>query len=307
MAITTRGGKKTIDPPMLSNKKKVTKNTDKVVEVNGEVEDNTRKDAEVPKKTQIEKRLGVEALNAMIMNFDNDCIEEYESLVATLDHGDVLFKPKKYELNMKNHESPPAKPSIKEDPKLEIKALPPHIRYEGLGNSDTLPVIIASDLNEQQVESLVKVLKMSKRSIGWTIANIIGIPLGICSQKIKPMPDHKPRIEHQRLFNSPMQEVVKKQIIKWLDAGVIYPITDSSLVCHVQCVPKKGGMIMVPNEKNEVVPMRPVIGWRVCMDYFKLNEWTEKHNFPMPFMDQMLDRLAGKGWYYYLDGYSGHN
>ena len=130
-------------------------------------------------ETQIEERLGVEALAAVIMNFDNDCIEEYESLVAALDRGDIQFKPKKYELDMKNHESPPVKPSIEEAPKLELKALPPYLRYEFLGNGDTLPVFIASDLNEKQVESLVKVLKRFKRAIGWTIANIIGIPLGI--------------------------------------------------------------------------------------------------------------------------------
>ena len=135
-------------------------------------------------ETQIEERLGVKALVAVIMNFDSDCIEEYESLVAALDRGDVRFKPKKYELDMKNRESPPAKPSIEEDRKLELKALPPHLMYKFLGNGDTLPVIIASDLNEQQVESLVKVLKRFKRAIGWTIAYIIGIPPSICSHKI---------------------------------------------------------------------------------------------------------------------------
>ena len=104
-----------------------------------------------------------------------------------------------------------------------------------------------------------------------------------------------------------MQELVKKEIIKWLDVGVIYPIADSSWVCHVQCVPKKGGITMVPNEINELVPMRLVIGWRVCMDYRKLNAWTEKDHFPMSFMDKKLERLAGKGWYCSLDGYSGYN
>ncbi len=85
---------------------------------------------------------------------------------------------------MKNRASPAAKSSIEEDPKLELKALPPHLRYEFLGNGDTLPVIIASDLDEQQVQSLVKVLKRFKRAIGWTIADIIGIPPGIYSNKI---------------------------------------------------------------------------------------------------------------------------
>ena len=78
------------------------------------------------------------------------------------------------------------------------------------------------------------------------------------------------------------------------------------MVCPVQCVPKKEGMTVVPNEKNELVLMRPVTGWRVCMDYRKLNSWTEKDHFLMPFMDHMLDRLAGKGWYCFLDGYSGY-
>ena len=241
-------------------------------------------------KTHVEEHLGVEALVAVIINFDNDCIEVYGSLVEALDIGDVVFKSKKYEMNMKNRESLPAKPSIEEPVKLELKALPPHLRYEFLGNGDTLPVIIASDLNEQ-VESLVKVLKRFKRAIGWTIANIIGIPAGICSHKIQLMPDHNPSIEHQRCLNPPFQEVVKREIIKWLDAGVIYLIADSSWVCHVQCVPKKGGMTMVPNEKNELVLMRTFTGWRVCMDYRKLNVWTEKDHFPMPFMDQILDRL----------------
>ena len=65
---------------------------------------------------------------------------------------------------------------------------------------------------------------MFKRAIGWTIANIIGMPPGIFSHKVQLMPDHKPSIKHQRCLNPPMQEVVKKEIIKWLDAGVIYPI-----------------------------------------------------------------------------------
>ena len=134
----------------------------------------------------------------------------------------------------------------------------------------------------EQVECLVEVLKRFKRAIGWTIPDIIGIPLGIYSNKIKLMPDHKPSIEHQRRLNPPMQEVVKKEIIKLLDAGVIYSITYSSWVCPIQRVPKKGGMTVVPNENNVFVPMRSVTRWRVCMDYRKLNAWTEKDHFRCP-------------------------
>ena len=104
-----------------------------------------------------------------------------------------------------------------------------------------------------------------------------------------------------------MQEVVKKEIIKWLDAGVIYPIADSRQVCHVWCVTKKGGMIVVPDKRNELLPMRLLTGWRICMDYRKLKAWTEKNHFPMPFINHMLDKLAGKCFYCFLDGYSGYN
>ena len=100
---------------------------------------------------------------------------------------EVMFEPKKLELDMKHRESPPAKPSIEEAPKVELKALPPHLRYVFLGKGDTLPVIIASDLNVHQVESLVEVLKRFKRAIGWTIADIIGIPPDICSHNIQLM------------------------------------------------------------------------------------------------------------------------
>ena len=88
------------------------------------------------------------------------------------------------------------------------------------------------------------------------------------------MPDHKTSIEHERRLNPPIQEVVKIVIIKWLDAGIIYPIAFCSLVCNIQYVPKMGGMTVVPNERNNLVPMRPVTGSRVlyilpeikCMD-----------------------------------------
>ena len=155
-------------------------------------------------KTQIEERLGVEALAAMIMNFDNDCIEDYESFVASIDRGDVWFKPKKLEFDLKHRESQPAKPFVEKAPKVELKALPPRLRYVSLGRGYTFSVIIASDLNVHKVESLVDVLKRFKRAIGWTIVDIIGIPPGIRSHKIQIMTDQKQSIEQQRRLNPPM-------------------------------------------------------------------------------------------------------
>ncbi|KAK4727052.1 hypothetical protein R3W88_031969 [Solanum pinnatisectum] len=147
------------------------------------------------------------------MNFKGDGIEDYDQLVAALDRFKFCSKPK-LELDMKNCDSPPTKPSVEEASKLKLKALPSHLRYVFLGRDGTLPVIIAADLNAIQVEALVSVLKRFKRAIGWTIVDIIGITPGICSHKIQLMPDHKPSIEHQRRLNPPMQEVVKKEIIK---------------------------------------------------------------------------------------------
>ena len=104
-----------------------------------------------------------------------------------------------------------------------------------------------------------------------------------------------------------MMEVVKKEILKLLDVGVIYAISDSKWVSPVQVVPKKSGITVVRNEENELVPTRVQTGWRVCIDYRKLNSATRKDHFPLPFIDQMLERLAGHPYYCFLDGYSGYN
>ena len=104
---------------------------------------------------------------------------------------------------------------------------------------------------------------------------------------------HKPLVEAQRRLNPTMKEVVRKEVLKWLDAGVIYPISDSAWVSLVQVVPKKGGTIVIKIENNILLPSRVVTSWRICIDYRKLNKATQKDHFPLPFMDQMLDRLAG--------------
>ncbi|GJZ02315.1 reverse transcriptase domain-containing protein [Tanacetum coccineum] len=118
--------------------------------------------------------------------------------------------------------------------------------------------------------------------------------------------DYEPAIQHQRRVNLKIHDVIKKEVEKLLDAGLIYPISDSPWVSPVHCVPKKGGMTVVTNDENELVPTRLVTGWRVCIDYRKLNEATRKDHFPLPFMDQMLERLAGNEYYCFLDGFSGY-
>ncbi|CAN6707366.1 unnamed protein product [Malus baccata var. baccata] len=184
-------------------------------------------------------------------------------------------------------------PSIIQAPILELKPLPSHLKYIFLGENETLPAIISSSLTAQEEEKLLRVLKEFKSALGWTLADIKGISPTTCMHHIFLEEGAKPTREAQRRLNPPMMEVVKKEIIKLLDCGVIYPISDSRWVSPVQCVPKKSGVTVVANAENELVPQRIQTGWRVCIDYRKLNTTTRKDHFPLPFIDQMLESVFG--------------
>jgi len=169
-----------------------------------------------------------------------------------------------------------------------------------------LPIIISSALTLDQEEKLIKVLREHSEVIGWTLADLKGLSLTLRSHTIIVEKDAKPKRDPQRRLNPPMMEVVQKEILKWLDAGVIYPIADSEWVSPIHVVPKRGGTIVVQNNEGELIPTRVQSGWRVCVDYRNLNKATKKDHFPLPFMDQMLERLAGRSHYCFLDGYSGY-
>ena len=122
---------------------------------------------------------------------------------------------------------------------------------------------------------------------------------------------HKSVVEHQRRLSNAMRDVVKKEVIKLLNAGIIYPIPHSEWVSLVHCVPKKGVLTVVKNEKNELIPQRTitrwrtcVTGWRMCVDYRKLNNATKNDHFPLPFIDEVLERLAKNSHFCHLDGFS---
>ncbi|GKB21129.1 reverse transcriptase domain-containing protein [Tanacetum coccineum] len=192
------------------------------------------------------------------------------------------------------------KSSIDEPPEVELKDLPPHLEYAFLEGDNKLPVIIAKDLSVEEKAALIKVLKSHKRAIAWKLSDIKGINPEFCTHKILMEEDYKPAVQHQRRVNPKIHDVIKKEVEKLLDAGLIYPISDSPWVSPVHCVPKKGGFTVVENDENELIPTRLVTGWRVCIDYRKLNEATRKDHFPLPFMDQMLERLAGNEYYCFL-------
>ncbi|GKA73154.1 reverse transcriptase domain-containing protein [Tanacetum coccineum] len=175
-----------------------------------------------------------------------------------------------------------------EIPEVELKELPPHLEYAFLEENNKLPVIISKDLSQEEKTSLINVLKNRKQAIAWKLSDIRGIDPEFCSHKILLEDDYEPSVQHQRRVNPKIHDVIKKEVEKLLDAGLIYPISDSPWVSPVHCVPKKGA------------------GWRVCIDYRKLNEATCKDHFPLPFMDQMLERLAGNEFYCFLDGFSGY-
>nr|GEV58952.1 reverse transcriptase domain-containing protein [Tanacetum cinerariifolium] len=189
---------------------------------------------------------------------------------------------------------------LNNDPSLS--PLPP----KELNRTDKLLVIITKDLKDDDKEALLKELKSHKRVITWKISDIKGIDPRFCTHKILMEDDFKPTVQIQRRVNLKIHEVIKKEVIKLLDAGMIYPISDSPWVSPIHCVPKKGGITVVENENNELIPTRLVTGWRIRIDYQKLNDATRKDHFPLPFMDQMLERLAGNEFYCFLDGFFGY-
>ncbi|GJS99986.1 reverse transcriptase domain-containing protein [Tanacetum coccineum] len=209
-------------------------------------------------------------------------------------------------MDLKQSEVTKAKSSIEEPPKLELKDLPYHLEYAYLEENDKLPVIIAKVLKDDEKDALLKVLKSHKRVIAWKITDIKGIDPRFCTHKILMEDDYKPTVQSQRRVNPKIHEVIKKEVLKLLHSVCFYQIYNSPWVSPVHCVPKKGGITVVANEENELILTRLVTGWRVCIDYRKLNEATRKDHFPLPFMDQMLERLAGNEFYCFLDGFSGY-
>nr|GEU63165.1 DNA-directed DNA polymerase [Tanacetum cinerariifolium] len=198
------------------------------------------------------------------------------------------------------------KSSIDEPLEVDLTDLPLDLEYAFLEGNDKLLVIIEKDLSMEEKTALITVLKSHKRAIAWKLSDIKGIDLEFYSHKILTEEDFEPAVQHQRRVNPKIHDVIKNEVLKLLDAGLIYPISDSPWVSPVQCVPKKGGFTVVENEENEFIPTRLVTGWSVCIDYRKLNEATRKDHFPLLFMNQMLERLAENQYYCFLDGFFGY-
>nr|GEV92048.1 hypothetical protein [Tanacetum cinerariifolium] len=156
---------------------------------------------------------------------------------------------------------------VDEPPKVGLKDLPHHLEYAFLEGDNKLPVIIAKELGDEEKSSLIKVLKCHKRAIAWKLSDIQDINPKFCTHKILMEEDYKPVVRHQRRVNPKIHDVIKKDVEKLLDVGLIYPISDSPWVST-------------------------------------LNEATRKDHFPLPFIDQMPERLAGNEYYCFLDRFS---
>ena len=133
---------------------------------------------------------------------------------------------------------------------------------------------ISTKVRSQEVERLLKTLKKHSAAIGYTLDDVKGISPTLCQHKINMEPDAKPVVDHQRWLNPKMREMVRTEILKLLEQVLIYPIANSRWVSHVHCVPKKRGITVVPNDKNEFIPQRFVIGYRMVIDFRKLNKAT---------------------------------
>ena len=147
-----------------------------------------------------------------------------------------------------------------------MKELPNHLKYAFLEPENGKPVIISTELTENEEQRLLDILRKYKEAIAWSIEDLKGISPSICMHKIMLNDDVKTSVQHQRRLNPVMKDVVRKEVLKLLNVGFIYTISDSPWVNPVHVVPKKGGFIVIINERNELIPTRTMIRWRMCID-----------------------------------------
>jgi len=177
-------------------------------------------------------------LVAMIESFCQvSSIEKSEKICLTTEHDKLL-------------------PSLISPPKLDLKPLPENLKYVYLGEDETLPVIISSVLKLEQEEKLVRVLREHREAFEWTLADLKGLSPTLCTHAVALESETRPKRDPQRRLNPPMMQIVQKEILKWLDTGVIYPIADSNWVSPIHVVPKKGRIAVVQKKEGELIPTR---------------------------------------------------
>ena len=194
-----------------------------------------------------------------------------------------------------------------DEPSLELKTLPSTFKYTFLDEEKAKPVIISSKLDIKQEKQLVDVLRQNEEATGWTLTDLKGLNPSLCTHRIFLEDESRLVREAQRGLNPKVWEAVREEILKWLNAKIIYPISNSQRVSPVHIVSKKAGLTVMMNEKGEEIQTHLPTKWRVCIDYWKLNSATKKDHFPLPFIDQILDRLVGSSYFCFLNGYSSYS
>ena len=192
-----------------------------------------------------------------------------------------------------------------ESQQLDLKPLPMELKYAFLEENKQCPVIISSLLSTPEEDNLLQIFKSNKQALGWKISDLKDINPTICTHHIY-IEESKAVRQPQRRLNLHMQKVVRIEVLKLLQAGIIYSISDSTWVSLTQVVPKKTRVTIVQNAKGVEMPNRLITGWRLCIDYRRLNKVTRKYHSPLPFMDQLLERVSGHPFYCFLDGYLGY-
>jgi uncharacterized protein YejL (UPF0352 family) len=185
--------------------------------------------------------------------------------------------------------------------------LPAGLRYAFLNGDKNTTIIISDKLSDEEISKLIAILEKHRSVFGYSLQDLKRISPTLCTHRIPIDLASTSTREAQRRFNNAMQEVMKKEVLKLLHAGIIYPVPHSDWVSPVQVVPKKGGMTVVENNKNELIPQCTITGWRMCIDYRKLNVATKKDHFPLPFIDELLEWLAKYSFFCFCDGYSGYH
>ncbi|KAL6350740.1 hypothetical protein AAG906_028205 [Vitis piasezkii] len=165
------------------------------------------------------------------------------------------------------------------------------LKYAYLEDDEKCPVVVSSTLTNDQEDSLLGVLRKCKKAIGWQISDLKGISPLVCTHHIYMEDDAKPVRQPQRRLNPHMQEVVRSEVLKLLQAGIIYPISDSLWVSPTQVVPKKCGITVIRMRRGRSL-YTSYFRMEVCIDYKRLNSVTRKDHFPLPFMDQVLERVS---------------
>nr|XP_025636156.1 uncharacterized protein LOC112730279 [Arachis hypogaea] len=196
-------------------------------------------------------------IDNVVAEAHHDCFDE-----KSMTQGPGVGNPHVYE---EDALSPPVLPDDRvpsHEQNVDLKPLPPHLKYAFLEDNQKLPVIVAKELSSQQEEKLLAILRRNKKAIGWSLADLVGISPQVCEHRIFLEKRAKLVRQPQRRLNPTILEVVKKEVTQLLEADIIYPISDSEWVSPVQVVPKKSGVTTIKNENGELIATRVQNSWR---------------------------------------------